>query len=644
MGLTNYLEVNINIKVEYSTMSLQKRLLSVILIITFIFFILLIRIFTLQVIQSQNLQIKAIEQWVRMLPLSANRGKILDNNGNILAISYTTYDLYFRSREIKNPVEVATYISNLLDLDFQKVYQKAMNTSVSENLVKLQLDESVASTILQKNFDGVYVSENIKRFYPYNNSLSQVLGYLTIDSEGQTGIESYYNNILKGTDGKYLTQSDVRGIKLNSSLNYYTEAIDGIDIKLNIDINIQLISENVLNQIVIDHNPKSVSAIVMDPNTSKIIALAISPNFDLNEVPRDDVSTLLTLSKNTTITDIYEPGSTFKIFTLACALSEGLTNENEHFYCPGYRIVDGEKIKCWKTTGHGDQTLIEAIQNSCNCCFMDLGLRIGKEKFYDYLELFGLGSKTGVDASGESSGLLLDENIVKNVDLVRIAFGQTVAVTQLQLLNSFCSIINGGTLNTPSFLDTYSEKNQNLYINNTTKKNRTVSSEISNKICELLVQSLSKTGDMSFIEGYKIAGKTGTAQKYGENGAISQGKYVSSFFGFINQDGANYALLLCVDEPSSGAYYGSVVAKPYAKTIFEKIIKYKNIKPFDSSINYKDYIVPNFINMDLNYAMQILEKENLYYEVDGEGDKVVWQFPKENTEVARSTTILLKTN
>ena len=233
---------------------------------------------------------------------------------------------------------------------------------------------------------------------------------------------------------------------------------------------------------------------------------------------------------------------------------------------------------------------------------------------------------------------------MKNVDLVRIAFGQTVAVTQLQLLNSFCSIINGGTLNTPSFLDAYSEKNQSLYINNTTKKNRTVSSEISNKICELLVQSLSKTGDMSFIEGYKIAGKTGTAQKYGENGAISQGKYVSSFFGFINQDGANYALLLCVDEPSSGAYYGSVVAKPYAKTIFEEIIKYKNIKPFDSSINYKDFIVPNFINMDLNYAMQILEKENLYYEVDGEGDKVVWQFPKENTEVTRSTTILLKTN
>ena len=428
------------------------------------------------------MQIRAVEQWVRLLPLTAKRGQILDSNGNILSISYTTYDVYIRSREVKDAVKVSSYLSTILDMNFEDVYKRAMNTAVSENLVKLQISENTAKLIVEKSFDGVYVAENIQRYYPYENSLSQVIGYLTADSVGQAGLESYYHDMLKGKDGKYLTQSDVRGLTLNPSLNYYVEAIDGLDIKLNVDINIQNILENTLNQIVMDHNPKSASAIVMDPSTSKILGLAITPSFDLNNVPRDDVSTLMKLSKNITVTDVYEPGSTFKIFTLACALSEGLTSLDEHFYCPGYRIVDGERIKCWKTTGHGNQTLIEAIQNSCNCCFMDLGLRVGKEKLYDYLKSFGIGSKTGVDIDGESSGLLLDESLVKNVDLARIAFGQTVAVTELQLLNSFCSIINGGSLNTPSLLKSYLDNGSEVYQNHALSKKVTLSCEISDLI------------------------------------------------------------------------------------------------------------------------------------------------------------------
>ena len=264
------------------------------------------------------MQIRAVEQWVRMLPLTAKRGQILDSNGNILSISYTTYDVYIRSREVKDAVKVSSYLSTILDMNFEDVYKRAMNTAVSENLVKLQISENTAKLIVEKNFDGVYVAENIQRYYPYENSLSQVIGYLTADSMGQAGLESFYHDILKGKDGKYLTQSDVRGLTLNPSLNYYVEAIDGLDIKLNVDINIQNILENTLNQIVMDHNPKSASAIVMDPSTSKILGLAITPSFDLNNVPRDDVSTLMKLSKNITVTDVYEPGSTFKIFTLAC--------------------------------------------------------------------------------------------------------------------------------------------------------------------------------------------------------------------------------------------------------------------------------------------------------------------------------------
>ncbi len=638
------MEAVIKVKTRYSTLSIQKRLLSFSLIVAFLFCLLIFRLFFLQVTNQKSLQIKALDQWVRMLPLTAKRGQIVDTNGNILAISSTTYDCFVRAKEIKEPTKVASYLSSLLSLDYEKTYLKCRNVYISESLIKLQLDENTAKKIIEKNFDGVYLGENIKRIYPYGNSLSQVLGYLTSDSEGQSGIESYYNKILKGVDGKFLVQSDVRGIKLDDSLNYYVEQEDGLNIKLNIDINIQYILESTLQQIVIDHNPKGASIVMLDPNNSKILGLAISPSFDPNEPPRDDVASLLSQSKNICVSDVYEPGSTFKILTLAAALSEGLTNINEHFYCPGYRIIDGEKIKCWRTLGHGDQTLVEAVQNSCNCCFMDLGLRLGKEKLYKYLVEFGIGTKTGVDIDGESGGILLDKSLVQNVDLARIAFGQTVATSQLQLLNSFCSIINGGTKYQPSLLSSYYDDSGELYSASPIVRGKTISKDVSNTIKYLLTQALSKTGEMTFIPGYNVAGKTGTAQKYGADGKISRGKYVSSFFGFLNRNTPEYALLLCVDEPSTGAYYGSMVAKPYAKTIYEKIIEYKNLEPDDNTkLEEKLVVMPNLIGQPISQALVKLEKLGLEYEIDGEGEFVSSQFPSQNVSVKLSTTILLST-
>ncbi len=616
------------------------------MIVAFIFCILFFRLYYLQIVQSQSMQIIAVEQWVRTLPLTAKRGQIVDKNGNILAISYTSYDVFVRAKEIDDPVKVTTYLSSLLNLDYQKLYEKVINIFVSETLIKLQIDEETALKIVQEDYSGVYVTENIKRYYPYGKTLSQVIGYLTSDSIGQTGIERYYENTISGTDGKYLTQSDVRGITLNDSLNYYIEAVDGLNISLNIDINIQVMAEQILEKIMQEHNPKKASILVMDPQTSQILTLAISPSFDLNNVPRDNVELLMDLSKNITVTDVYEPGSTFKIFTLACALSEGLTSVDETFYCPGYRIVDGQKIKCWKTTGHGEQTLIEAVQNSCNACFIDLGLRIGKETLYKYLHSFGIGSSSGIDISGESSGILLDENLVQTVDLARIAFGQTVAVNQVQLLNSFCSVLNGGTLNTPSLLNNYFDEDGNIvYQNSTIKKSKTVSGSVSSTLRYLLEQSLSKTGEMSFVEGYRVAGKTGTAQKYGEDGKISPGKYISSFFGFLNQnDNPTYAILVYVDEPSSGVYYGGLVAKPYAKELFESIIKYKNLPKDDESIVVKNIVVPDLINMSLSQALVKLEKLGVYYEIDGEGEKIINQFPSPGKEISQSSTIIIQTN
>ena len=599
----------------------------------------------MQIVDSEKMQLKAVNQWVRSLPLTAKRGQICDVNGNILAISYTSYDVYLRAKEVDKPLEVATYLATLLNMNFDSLYVKAKDVFISESLVKLNISEETAIKIANKGYSGVYLSENIYRYYPYGKLASQVIGYLTSDSVGQSGIERFYENKISGTDGKFLNQSDVRGITLNDSLNYYVEPVDGLNITLTIDINIQNILETVIEKVISEHSPKSVSAIIMNPTNSEILAMAIYPSFDLNNVPRDNVSELMKLTKNTTVTDVYEPGSTFKIFTLAAALSENLTNINEKFYCPGYRIVDGERIKCWKTTGHGSQTLVECVQNSCNCCFMDLALRLGKEKFYEYLVKFGIGSATGVDISGESSGIMIDKNLVQTVDLARIGFGQSVAVTQLQLINSFCSVVNGGTLHQPTLLKNYYDKNNTVVFENSNLiVNKNVRSDVSETLRYLLEQSLSKTGEMTFVENYSVAGKTGTAQKYGEDGKISTGKYVSSFFGFLNNDGAEYALLLCVDEPSSGAYYGSVVAKPFAKEIFEEIIKYKNISPKGNEIKVENIDVPDLVGKSLSQALVELEKLGVYYDVDGSGTRVVKQFPSPGTTISKSTTILIKTN
>lgn len=597
------------------------------------------------IFSSNNLQIKAQDQWTRTLFLKANRGKITDVNGNTLANNDVSYDVFLRAREVEDANKVSKFLSEKLNLNFEKTYKKAKDVFVSEVLVKLQVDEKTAQEILKENLKGVYITQNISRNYPYGKLLSQVLGFLTSDSVGQSGIESYYNKILCGVDGKYLTQSDVRGITIDDSISYYVDGIDGLNLTLSIDVNIQNIVEIVLQQIMEEQKPKRVSCIVLNPLNSNIISLAINPSFNLNSVPRDDVKTLMELTKNVTVTDVYEPGSTFKILTLAAALSEGLTNVNEHFYCPGFRVIDGERIKCWRTIGHGDQTLVECVQNSCNCCFMDLALRLGKEKLYKYLRAFGIGSVTGVDISGESAGLLLDESLVKDVDLARIGFGQSVAVNQLQLLNAFCSAINGGTLHCPTLVENYFNSNNEIVFNkNNFILNKVITQDVSNTLRFLLEQSLSKSGEMTFINNYKVAGKTGTAQKYGGDGKIAQGKYVSSFFGFLNgKENPEYALLLCVDEPSTGAYYGSVVAKPYAKIIFEKIIEYKNIASDAENLEVKKFTMPNLVGNSLFSACNTLDDINVDYEIDGENGIILEQFPKAGTEIDYSSCVLLKT-
>ena len=590
------------------------------------------------------MQLKATDQWTRDLKIIAPRGKIYDRTGDTLAVSYTTYNVYVRAREVSLASETALKLSSLLNLEYEEVYNKVRNKKVSETLLKMQVEGDIAQAIYNENLSGVYLAENSNRYYPYGNLLSQVLGFISIDNEGQTGIEAYYNNILKGTNGFSYVQSDLQGREIGGSLRYYYPSTPGDDMTLTIDSKIQLILEEALEKIMQEQKAKNVTGMVMNAKTAEMLALSTKPSFDLNEVPRDDLEALFAQSKVKAVTDIYEPGSTFKILTVAAALEEGLTNLNDRFYCPGYRVVDGVRIKCWKTIGHGSQTLTEAFANSCNCCFMDLALRLGADKFYEYMTKFGLGQKTGVDISGEGGGMLMSKSLVKNVDLARMGFGHAIALTPIQLISAVSTIVNGGEKHTPHVYDYCEDCDGNVHKNEKiSQKSGILSKNTSNLVNSLLEFAENKTGKYTFVEGYNVGGKTGTAQKYKESGGIDQGKYISSFIGTYPADNPDYIVFVMVDEPGAGAYYGSIVAAPYGKEIFSKMFEYLGEKKQDESVVTEYVEMPNVVGESLTNASIILKQAGLFFELDGDGEFVSMQLPPVGTSIAKGTTIILKT-
>lgn len=609
--------------------------------ISLIFCALVVRLFVIQIINGKSLQSRATDQWTRDLAIVAPRGKIVDRTGSALAVSYTTYNVYVRPREVEDKPSLAKILAEQLDMSFEKVYEKVRKSGASEVLIKMQVDGEVAENIYNCNLSGVYLAENSNRFYPYGNLLTQVLGFISVDNEGQTGVEAYYNQFLAGENGFSYVQSDLQGKEIGGSLRYYFPATAGKDLTLTIDSKMQLILEQTLEKIMTEQKAKSVTGAILNAKNGDILSLSTKPSFDLNEIPRDDLSSLFEQSKVKAVTDIYEPGSTFKILTVAAALEEGLTNLSDRFYCPGYRMIDGIKIKCWKTIGHGSQTLTEAFANSCNCCFMDLALRLGVEKFYSYMQKFGLGQKTGIDVSGEGSGMLMSKNIVKKVDLARMGFGHAIALTPMQLLTAVSCIVNGGTYNSPHLVAT---DGQNNGINNTfKKKSAVISSSTSQTVNTLLEFAENKTGKYTFVEGYNVGGKTGTAQKYKQGGGIDQGKYISSFVGTYPADNPEYIVFIMVDEPSAGAYYGSIVAAPYGKAVFEGMFDYLGEQKQSEETIVEYVTMPDVENLPLTEAAAVLKELDLYYELDGDGGVVTKQLPPAGTAVQKGSSVLLIT-
>jgi len=570
----------------------KKRLLTLIVAAIFLFLVIFLRLAYIQVIWGKELQAKAGNQWQRDLPIKAYRGDITDTNGNLIATTETGYGVYARPKSVVDAEACAKALAEILDMDYAKLLEKLTKKGVSEVTIKRQIDSAQASEIRSRNLHGVYLAAEGLRSYVYGDFLSQVLGFVSYDGVGQTGLEAYYDKYLQGINGELLTETDLVGSELADGSMSYVPAINGLTVTLTIDAVIQTIVENVLQLAMYQQKPQAARCIVLDVTTGEILAMASKPSVDLNNLPRDNLEYLMKYSKNTLLTDVYEPGSTFKVLTAAACLEEYRRGNPkafsaEHIFgnSSGIRIIDGSKISCWTKHAngkHSNQNLSDALNNSCNPIFTDIALSLGKSTMYEYLDKFGYGSVTGIDFSGEQAGILVPKTSVTNGDLARIGFGQTIAVTALQLCMATASAVNGGLLMQPYLVKEISDPTTGKVVKrfSPTVVNRTVSAETSAQIASMLKRVVDEGGGKNAkIEGYQVGGKTGTAQKF-VDGALATGKYVSSFIGFFPASSPKYLALMIVDEPE-GQSYGSIVAAPYAALVFQEIINYKNISPLE---------------------------------------------------------------
>ncbi|MBO4572558.1 MAG: hypothetical protein J5762_02150 [Clostridia bacterium] len=558
-----------------------------IIAVTFIFLFMTGRLFVVQVVGGGALQEKAVDQWTRELPVKAERGLILDASGNVLAGNAESFAVFVRPRCVTDKEKVADALSRTFSIDEQALLKKLGDADRSEMTVARRVDKKTVEKLNELDLAGVYYSTDNSRVYPYDDLLWSVIGITASDGSGIYGLEKYYDKYLRGIDGEFLYEADLVGKDIDGKTPSYVAASDGLSIKLNIDLEIQLIAEAAVDNAYITYTPKSASVIVLDPSTGGIAALASAPRYSLNDPPKDDVEFFNKAIRSPVIVDAYEPGSTFKTVTAAANVQEYLSG-NPAAFSPDhvfdsnrYRVVGGRQIKCWSTHAngkHANERLQEALNNSCNPCFVDIALALKKQTMYGYIENLGYGKVTGVDFPGEASGMLVPMSSVTDGDLARISFGQTIAVTPIQLACSTAAIINGGTYYAPYFAkEVVNSSGETVEVFPKRAVTRVISEEASKIMRGYLEQVVAVgSGNKAYIEGYRVGGKTGTAQKY-ENGVIASGKYVMSFIGFFPANEPKYLALCVVDEPVGGQY-GSTVAAPVVKEVFEKIIKVKKIK------------------------------------------------------------------
>ena len=625
----------------------KNRLLIMCLAMILAFSIIVGALFYWQIIASERLQRKALGQWTSTSTVAAARGTIYDAQGDPLAISVASKSLTVKPLYLKNSDysedEITRMLVNLFEnkYSYETIYKKVhfiQDETMGEYTISRHIEDYQVQYIEALDIDGLCIVDDVKRVYPNGASLAQVLGSVNIDGVGNEGLELKYDKQLRGLTGKLISSTNVSGGQIPGSDLRYIDATNGVNLNLTIDYAIQGFAENTMRECLSVTKAKAVRCIVMNPQNGAILAMVNLPDFDPNNATSDERKLY---SRNSCILDTYEPGSTFKMFTMAAALESGEYSMSSTFHCPGYHIVDGEKINCWRVVPHGQQTITEVLQNSCNPAFMQMGLKIGQEKMYEYLYNFGFNTTTGVDFSADQSGIILAPKYVKNSDLARIAFGQSVAVTPLQLITAACAVINGGTLYQPYFVQSMTDDDGAVLVENKPVEVRRVISENTSAQMRQMLQSVVDLGGgkNAKVEGYAVGGKTGTAQKY-RDGVVVNNVHIGSFFGFAPADNPQVAILVTVDEAQMYNDYGSVTAAPYAGKILEKVLHYMQV-PRNSN-EEKEYVtVPNVVGASMEVAASRLAQAGLLIEIEKSGT-VVSQTPARGETVEKNSIVKVK--
>ncbi len=628
-----------------STVTVRKRLSFILLAGLLVFFIIDIRLGYVQFGLGTELTEKARNLWSRNIPFEPERGKIIDRNSVVIAENLSAPTVYVVPRQIEDPANSAKKLAAALNASTEKIYQQMVKRSSIERIsAGRKISYEKAKEINALNIKGVYIAEDSKRHYPFGDYLSHVLGFTGIDNQGLMGLELYYDKELSGTKGSVQFFSDAKGRRMPDMSDEFEPPVDGYDLRLTIDTKIQSIIERELENAEALYNPDGIISIAMNPNNGEILGIASKPSFNpanFRDVPQE------VYNRNLPIWSTYEPGSTFKIITLAAALEEGKVDlEEEHFHDHGSVKVGGATLRCWKSGGHGSQTFLEVVENSCNPGFVELGQRLGEETLFKYIRDFGFGQKTGIDLAGEGTGILFKPEQVGPVELATTAFGQGVSVTPIQQVAAVAAAINGGILYTPYVAKELIDPITGEVAMRKTpvEKRRVISEETSKQIRHALESVVAQgTGGNAFVDHYRVGGKTGTAQK-AKDGRYLENNHIVSFIGFAPADDPQIVVYTAIDNPKGVVQFGGTVAAPIVGNIIGDALREMGVEPRDEQIEkekkWNDPItseVPDLKGMTIREIQQ--KMYNFKLNASGEGDKVVHQIPEPGVKLEEGSVI-----
>lgn len=627
--------------------NIHKRIKIIMLLLSLLFILIIGKVFYIQVFSYKKLNNYANSLWSRNLPIEANRGKIYDRNGIVIADNITTTSLVFIPNQIVDKEKTAELIAPILNVSYEEMYEHVSKKTSIERVHPegRRLSYDIADKISELELPGVYLLKESKRYYPNGTMLAHTLGFVGIDNQGLSGLELMYNEYLTGSYGAIKYFSDAKGNRLNLS-EVYEQPQDGVNVILTIDYNIQVALERELDNAVSKYNPDQALGLAMNPKTGEILAIASRPTFEPSEY--ENYTTEI-INRNLPIWMTYEPGSTFKIITLATALEEKLVDlDNDHYYDSGAITVEGATIHCWKHGGHGEQTYLNVVENSCNPGFVNLGLKIGKETLFKYIDNFGFGEKTGVDLNGEANGILFNVDNIGDLELATTAFGQGVSVTPIQQVRAVSAAVNGGILYTPYIVKSLNEPETNSVIVNNEPQivRKVISEDTSSKVRHALESVVANgSGRNAYVANYRVGGKTGTAQKV-KDGHYMVGNYITSFIGFFPADDPEVVIYIAIDNAKGITQYGGTVAAPIARNVILSAIDALQIEPREGGMekewkygDQKYATVPDVLGKTPKEAVK--ELKSFKAEFSGSGSIIKYQSPSAGSMIYEGDTIRL---